>query len=282
MPRHEWRTGPARAARHRCGCRSRAASSRTTATTSSPARRFVAKCGSCHTLARAGTTGVTGPNLDEAFQQARASTASARARSRASSTARSCIPARTAQIDPQTGKPLPRDAGQDRHGRGRAGRRGLRRQRRRQARRGQRPARRRRRQAVQRGRARPRAASSPSPPTRRGALAYKFGSAEAPAGALEIDSKNESLGRPQHRDRGQRRQREGRGRQERRRVEGRPPTSRPASTRSTAPSRATARAAWRASSPSSRRAGRRAASARLVAVVLLPRAARRRTRARRP
>ncbi len=34
---------------------------------------FVAKCGSCHTLKRAGTTGVTGPNLDEAFQQARAS-----------------------------------------------------------------------------------------------------------------------------------------------------------------------------------------------------------------
>jgi mono/diheme cytochrome c family protein len=32
---------------------------------------FVAKCGSCHTLKRAGTTGVTGPNLDAAFQQAR-------------------------------------------------------------------------------------------------------------------------------------------------------------------------------------------------------------------
>jgi plastocyanin len=33
--------------------------------------QFVAKCGACHTLARAGTTGVTGPNLDEAFQRAR-------------------------------------------------------------------------------------------------------------------------------------------------------------------------------------------------------------------
>ena len=32
---------------------------------------FVAKCGSCHTLKRAGTTGVTGPNLDESFQRAR-------------------------------------------------------------------------------------------------------------------------------------------------------------------------------------------------------------------
>jgi len=32
---------------------------------------FVERCGSCHVLERAGTTGVTGPNLDEAFQQAR-------------------------------------------------------------------------------------------------------------------------------------------------------------------------------------------------------------------
>ena len=32
---------------------------------------FVEKCGACHTLARAGTTGVTGPNLDEAFGPAR-------------------------------------------------------------------------------------------------------------------------------------------------------------------------------------------------------------------
>jgi uncharacterized cupredoxin-like copper-binding protein len=31
---------------------------------------FVAKCGSCHTLARAQTKGTTGPNLDQAFQQA--------------------------------------------------------------------------------------------------------------------------------------------------------------------------------------------------------------------
>jgi mono/diheme cytochrome c family protein len=33
--------------------------------------KFVAKCGSCHTLARAGTSGVAGPNLDEAFGSAR-------------------------------------------------------------------------------------------------------------------------------------------------------------------------------------------------------------------
>jgi sulfur oxidation c-type cytochrome SoxX len=30
---------------------------------------FVAKCGSCHTLADAGTTGTIGPNLDDAFRQ---------------------------------------------------------------------------------------------------------------------------------------------------------------------------------------------------------------------
>lgn len=30
-------------------------------------QQFVAKCGACHTLARAGTKGTVGPNLDEAF-----------------------------------------------------------------------------------------------------------------------------------------------------------------------------------------------------------------------
>lgn len=32
---------------------------------------FVQKCGACHILERAGTTGVAGPNLDEAFDRAR-------------------------------------------------------------------------------------------------------------------------------------------------------------------------------------------------------------------
>ncbi len=32
-------------------------------------QQFVAKCGSCHTLGRAGTSGTTGPNLDAAFYQ---------------------------------------------------------------------------------------------------------------------------------------------------------------------------------------------------------------------
>ncbi len=33
---------------------------------------FTAKCGTCHTLAHAGTTGTIGPNLDDAFRQDRA------------------------------------------------------------------------------------------------------------------------------------------------------------------------------------------------------------------
>jgi plastocyanin len=33
--------------------------------------QFAAQCGSCHVLQRAGTRGVTGPDLDEAFQRAR-------------------------------------------------------------------------------------------------------------------------------------------------------------------------------------------------------------------
>jgi plastocyanin len=32
---------------------------------------FVAKCGACHTLAHAGSTGIVGPNLDDAFRQDR-------------------------------------------------------------------------------------------------------------------------------------------------------------------------------------------------------------------
>lgn len=66
---------------------------------------FVQKCGSCHTLNRAGTSGVTGPNLDEAFQQARKdgfgeSTFAGLVK------AQIYNPARSAQTDPKTGKGL--------------------------------------------------------------------------------------------------------------------------------------------------------------------------------
>jgi len=66
---------------------------------------FVQKCGSCHTLNRAGTTGVTGPNLDEAFQQARAD---GFGQSTFAGVVETQIhnPARSAQRDPKTGKRL--------------------------------------------------------------------------------------------------------------------------------------------------------------------------------
>jgi mono/diheme cytochrome c family protein len=67
---------------------------------------FVARCGSCHVLQRAGTKGVTGPNLDEAFQQARKdgfgeSTFQGMVHRQIE------IPARNPQMDPVTGKLLP-------------------------------------------------------------------------------------------------------------------------------------------------------------------------------
>jgi plastocyanin len=43
-----------------------------TANVVSGKKNFVAKCGSCHTLSHAGTNGVVGPNLDDAFRQDRA------------------------------------------------------------------------------------------------------------------------------------------------------------------------------------------------------------------
>jgi len=67
---------------------------------------FVERCGSCHVLARAGTTGVTGPNLDAAFERARID-------GFGESTFQGMVhkqivaPARTRQVDPQTGELLP-------------------------------------------------------------------------------------------------------------------------------------------------------------------------------
>jgi uncharacterized cupredoxin-like copper-binding protein len=67
---------------------------------------FVAKCGSCHVLARANSTGVVGPNLDEAFQRARAD-------GFGQDTFEGLVhrqilhPAIRPQHDPETGKELP-------------------------------------------------------------------------------------------------------------------------------------------------------------------------------
>ena len=151
---------------------------------------FVAKCGSCHVLKRAGTTGVTGPNLDEAFQQARQS-------GFGQSTFEGIVygqilhPARTAQTDPATGKPgakMPamlytgEDAqdvaayvasavsksGEDKGQLAAAG--------------------------VQRSNevAKAEGGKLAIPANPNGGLSYEFGAAEAPAGSLEIDSENKS------------------------------------------------------------------------------------------
>ena len=201
-------------------------------------------------LARAGTKGTAGPNLDQAFQ-----------RSLVDGFAPQHDPGRRPPADPQSeqapaGRPEDRqgrdvDAGRARDRRGRLRRRGLRGRGRRQAGQGHRAAgdgrRRRRRRAPPRRKNG--ALAIPADPT--GQLFYEFEDATAPAGQLTIESKNDVGSRPQHRARGRRRRREGRGRQGRRRPRRSTSTSSPAPTRSTAPCPATARPAWRASSPSS-------------------------------
>ncbi len=151
---------------------------------------FVAKCGSCHVLKRAGTTGVAGPNLDEAFQRARRD-------GFGQSTFAGVVyrqilnPARTDQTDPATGKDLPRmpaklytgedaqdvaayvagavaKAGDDK---GALAAVGVKR-------------------SNEVAKAQGGKLAIPADPS--GGLAYTFGAAEAPAGALEIDSPNKS------------------------------------------------------------------------------------------
>ena len=151
---------------------------------------FVAKCGSCHVLKRAGTTGVSGPNLDEAFQRARRD-------GFGQSTFAGIVyrqilqPARTEQTDPATGKglaPMPaklytgEDAqdvaayvasavaksGEDKGPLAAVGVK----------------------KSDEVAKAEGGKLEIPADPS--GGLAYTFGAAEAPAGALEIDSPNKS------------------------------------------------------------------------------------------
>jgi plastocyanin len=153
-------------------------------------QNFVAKCGSCHVLKRAGTTGVTGPNLDEAFQRARAD-------GFGQSTFKGVVyrqilqPARTTQTDPRTGKPTAEmpakiftgedaqdvaayvatavaKAGEDP---GQLATVGVKR-------------------SNEVAKAEGGKLEIPADPS--GGLAYQFGSAEAPPGQLQIDSLNES------------------------------------------------------------------------------------------
>jgi uncharacterized cupredoxin-like copper-binding protein len=151
---------------------------------------FVAKCGSCHVLKRAGTTGVTGPNLDEAFQRARGD-------GFGQSTFAGVVyrqilqPARTAQTDPATGKglaPMPAKlyTGEDAQDvaayvasavaksgkdKGALAAIGV-------------------KKSNEAAKAEGGKLEIPADPS--GGLAYSFGSAEAPAGPLEIDSPNKS------------------------------------------------------------------------------------------
>ena len=153
-------------------------------------QQFVAKCGSCHILARAGTKGVTGPNLDQAFARARED-------GFGSTTFEGIVhrqigqPARRAQVDPVTDKVLPlmpanlvtgedaRDVaayvadaaakgGKDAGALAQIG------------------------AAQAKGTAKAKDGKLSIPADPGGALAYVFANAEAPAGALEVDSPNKS------------------------------------------------------------------------------------------
>jgi plastocyanin len=151
---------------------------------------FVARCGSCHVLARANSTGVVGPNLDEAFQRARQD-------GFGQSTFEGVVhhqilyPAIRPQHDPETGKELPvmpgklatgddaediaayvaqaaAEPGKDTGALARVG------------------------AAQAQGTAKAKGGVLDIPADPSGALAYTFADAEAPAGALTIRSKNDS------------------------------------------------------------------------------------------
>ena len=67
---------------------------------------FVQECSSCHTLARAAAKGVVGPNLDEAWQQS-AKDGLGRSTFEGLVHRQILVPNRNAQVDSETGKPLP-------------------------------------------------------------------------------------------------------------------------------------------------------------------------------
>jgi plastocyanin len=151
---------------------------------------FVSKCGSCHTLNRAGTKGIQGPNLDEAFTR---SLQDGMKRSTVEGVVLRQIgqPNRRPQLDPQTHKPLiamPANLVKGSLARdvaayvASAAAKG-----------GQDPGR-----LADIGTKKATASTSaqngtlniPTDPS--GQLAYKFASATAPAGKLTIDSKNDA------------------------------------------------------------------------------------------
>ena len=149
-------------------------------------KAFAQKCGSCHVLARAGTKGVHGPEPRRGLSPV----AEGRLRARHD-------PRRRGRPDPPSGQGAEGQpglhAGRARHRQARQRRRVLRRQRRVAAGQGRRQARRPRSAAA--GAGKPVAAKDgklalPADPN--GQLAYITKVATAPAGALEIDSKNDA------------------------------------------------------------------------------------------
>ena len=195
-------------------------------------QQFVDNCAACHTLARAGATGTTGPNLDDAFRQSRAD---GLGQSTFAGVVHQQIlhPNRNAQVDPATGKTLPLMkpgivTGQNAldvaayvaeaaavAGQGH-----------RQARRRRRLQGRGHRQGSERDARHPRRRGGPRLQVRRRRGQRRLGDDQvrepADHGA-------------RHRRRGQRPQRQGRGRRPAAARRSSPPTSSPASTRSTAP-----------------------------------------------
>jgi uncharacterized cupredoxin-like copper-binding protein len=151
---------------------------------------FVSKCGACHVLNRAGTKGVTGPNLDMAFARARAD-------GFGESSFQGIVhrqiqqPNRNQQVDPSSGKRLPlmpaklvtgedaRDvaayvatavgkAGKDTGALASIG------------------------AAAAKGTAKEKGGKLEIPADPGGALSYVFASAQAATGTLDIESKNDS------------------------------------------------------------------------------------------
>jgi plastocyanin len=152
-------------------------------------QQFVAKCGACHVLTRAGTKGVTGPNLDQAFARARED-------GFGESTFEGIVhrqigqPGRRMQVDPITGQRVQMPAnlvtgddardvaayvasavskgGKDTGALAQVG------------------------AAQAKGTAKAKGGKVEIPADPGGSLAYLFADAEAPAGQLEVDSPNKS------------------------------------------------------------------------------------------
>jgi plastocyanin len=153
-------------------------------------QQFVEKCGQCHVLQRAGTTGIAGPSLDAAFDRARRD-GFGESTFEGVVLAQIDAPARTPSRDPQTGDPIPPmpadivkgDDAEDVAAYVASA----------AAKRGEDPGRLAELSAGQaEGTAEAENGTLEIPAAESGALAYEFANATAPPGALTITSPNES------------------------------------------------------------------------------------------